>query len=215
MFSIKHLDLFKSEKLQKFRPRYLETKTLESRTSYQIRTSEYRTVLEWNSHCDGRGISPFHPLRVFPISGMFEIFWRRSSLGDNAEEASRKMLSWQTAAIWAGARGLDEGVLSRLFVPCMSCTWWTGAPSGGRWWTGADACMTCMVPRVLIIRLEQPRVNLLGLPLSATKAFPAKLPRHRHYATNVDGSQGKNEKLKCVVNSNLAYKPRNSLFWTS
>ena len=35
-----------NQKFKKFRPRYLEIKTLESRTSYEIRTFEYRTVLE-------------------------------------------------------------------------------------------------------------------------------------------------------------------------
>ena len=57
----------------------------------------------------------------------------------------------------------------------------TGPPSGGRWWSGADACMKCMVPTVLMIRVQVARLNLLRLPLSATKAFSAKLLRHRHY----------------------------------
>jgi len=71
-----------NRKLKKFRPRYLETKLLESRTSYEIRTFESRTVLEslFRWHCVGPGISPCHPLHVFPILGLFEMFWRRSSL---------------------------------------------------------------------------------------------------------------------------------------
>ena len=56
----------------------------------------------------------------------------------------------------------------------------TGAPNGGRWWAGADAYMTCMVPTVLMVRVEQLRLNLLRLPLSATKAFSTNLLRHRH-----------------------------------
>ena len=78
--------------------------------------------MEWIFHCDGPRISPCHPFRVSPISGMFEIFLRRSSLSDDAEEASRKMLSWSTAAARAGARELDEDVSTRLFGTCMSCT---------------------------------------------------------------------------------------------
>ena len=62
------------------------------------------------------------PFPCFPISGMFEIFLRRASLCDDAEEASQKMLSWPTAAARAGAHGLDEDVSLRLLGPCKSCT---------------------------------------------------------------------------------------------
>ena len=154
------------------------------------------------------------------------------------------MLWWPTAATWAGARGLAEGVLSRywrLIIKILkaynqdisdhacharigatspaAAARRTGAHSGGRWWTGADTGMTCMVRRVLMIRVmirvQDTRLHLLGLPLLATKAFSAKILRHRHYATNLEESQSKNEKPKCLVNSNLASTPRNSLFRTS
>ena len=52
---------------------------------------------------------------------MFEIFVRRSSLSDDAEQASRKMVWWSTAAGRAGALELDEHVSLRLFGTCMSC----------------------------------------------------------------------------------------------
>jgi len=99
----------------------------------------------------------------------------------------------------------------------------TGLPSGGRWWAGADACMTCMVQSVLMTRVHQARVHLLRLPLSATKVFSAKLLRHRVcrfvlFVTKrrtLKEAKVKMEELKCVVNSNLASKPRNSFFWTS
>jgi len=90
---------------------------------------ESRTVQEWNFHCDGPGISPCHPFRVYPISGMFEIILRRSSLNDNAVESSRKMLSWLTAA--ARSCELDKHVSLRLVGPCMSCTHWRHL-TGGR-----------------------------------------------------------------------------------
>jgi len=107
-------------------------------------------------------------------------FRRRSSHSDDAEEALREMLWWPTAAARAGSRGVAQGVLSRLLVPCMSCTHRRQFTSGRRWAHRSTMCMTCMVRTVLIIRLQQPRVHLLRLPLSATKAFSAKLLRHRH-----------------------------------
>ena len=47
---------------------------------------------------------------------------RRLSLSDDAEEASRKILSRSTAAARECARELDEHVSSRLFGTCRSCT---------------------------------------------------------------------------------------------
>ena len=54
--------------------------------------------------------------------GMFEIFWRRSSLSDDAEETSRKMLSWSTAATRSCAHEVDGHVSLRLIGTCMSFT---------------------------------------------------------------------------------------------
>ena len=63
------------------------------------------------------------PFSCFPyFRHVWNIFLRRSLFSDNAKEASRKMLSWLTAAGREGARELDDHVSLRLFGTCMSCT---------------------------------------------------------------------------------------------
>jgi len=52
--------------------------------------------------------------------------------------------------------------------------------SGSRWWAGAGARKTCTIRRAFLIRVRQPRVHLLQLPLLTLKAFWAKLLRHLH-----------------------------------
>ena len=72
--------------------------------------------------CPKKRISRFRcQIRVyytFPFFNFALGFLRRSSLTDEAEQASQKMLSWLRAATWA----VDEHVSLRLFGTCMSCT---------------------------------------------------------------------------------------------
>jgi len=51
------------------------------------------------------------------------------------------------------------------------------APSSSRWEVGACAGETCMGQTPLLMRVWRARVHLLGLPLSATRAFLAEFRR--------------------------------------
>jgi len=165
---------------------------------------------------------------------MFKIFLRRSSLSDDAEQASRKMLSWSTAAARAGARELDQKVSLRLFGTCMSCTHrrhLTGGRSSAHWsapreplvrWRG---CVHDMhVPNSLVdTHSSSPRAPHECVSTCTCSGCRCRPPKH--FLRNLFGivtkrrtskeAQSEIEKLECGVNSNLASTPRNSLFWTS
>jgi len=51
------------------------------------------------------------------------------------------------------------------------------APSSSRWEVGACAGETCMGQTPLLMRVWRARVHLLGLPLSARRAFLAEFRR--------------------------------------
>ena len=71
------------------------------------------------------------------------------------------------------------------------------APSSSRWEVGACAGEACMGRTPLLMRVWRARVHLLGLPLSATRAFLTKFRRHRGCfakATKVEDARTENLK---------------------
>ena len=58
------------------------------------------------------------------------------------------------------------------------------APSSSRWEVGACAGEACMGRTPLLMRVWRARVHLLGLPLSATRAFLAEFRHHRRCSAN-------------------------------
>jgi len=102
----------------------------------------------------------------------------RRSFAQLAFIADSGSLGWCT---WAGRKRVVEGVRpmhvllaqaqvsQRLQLEC--------APSSSRWEVGACAGETCMGQTPLLMRVWRARVHLLGLPLSATRAFLAEFRR--------------------------------------
>ena len=83
------------------------------------------------------------------------------------------------------------------------------APSSSWWEVGACAGETCMGQTPQLMRVWRARVHLLGLPLSATRAFLAEFRRHPRFfakATKVEAARPENfqknesSSVKCSKN---------------
>ena len=114
----------------------------------------------------------------FAFGGFVQVFFKSSYFWGK--------LSWNTTArsfrlfgMGSTSQSSDHACHVRTGASCSrGCRWADSAPSGNRRWSSAGVCKTCTIRTVLMMRVRHARVHLLGLPLSVSKAFWARLLLH-------------------------------------